>query len=133
MPRKRSCRSDLQVPPKFPLPHYVPMELYNCGKDHMLQKKFGTYQCTGVLHSIFESVGSGVSDESTEDATRQPQQKGRPIALDAFMEKERLCAADSLGNIAVLSTSTSTPSVVASYSPLVKQAQTISYTKGSCL
>jgi len=89
---------------------------------HAFKQVFGKYQCTGVVHNVFESVGSSDDDEWKKDATQQPQQKGRPIALDAFMEKERVCAADSLGNIAVLSTSTFTTSMVASYSPFAKQA-----------
>lgn len=96
------------------------------------EKAFGTYQCTGVLNNAFESAAN---DSYGESSNETPRQTGRPIALDSLVNKNRICAADSLGNISIVNTETAhAPSVVAYYSPFGKQAQhnsTLSYTKGS--
>ena len=97
---------------------------------HASKEEFGTYQCTAVVQNVVDTSCDN-DEESTQD-TAQIVQKRRPIALDAFTEKDRLCAADSLGNIVILKTNTSSPSVVATYSPFAKQVnQSLSYTKGS--
>ena len=85
------------------------------------KETFGTYHCTGVANNVFASAKQ---DEPSQDTTA----KGRPMALESLLERNRLCAADSIGNVAVLDTKAA--SVVATYSPFAKQAQTISYTKG---
>jgi len=97
------------------------------------KESFGSYQCTGVVPNVFEKAGSTCSRNDELNAAHN-NNMGRPIALDSFVQKERLCAADSLGNIAVISTkASSSPSVVATYSPFStqQQQQTLSYTKGS--
>ena len=101
------------------------------------KESFGSYQCTGVVPNVFEKAGSSSRNDELVNAANNNNTIGRPIALDSFVQKERLCAADSLGNIAVVSTKASSPpSVVATYSPFSKQQQqqqqqTLSYTKGS--
>lgn len=88
------------------------------------KEDFAKYTCTGLVSNVFER---------SDDEDTQQQAQGRPIALDSLVEQNRLCAADSLGNISILKINTeTTPSVVASYSPFAKQSQqTLSYTKGS--
>jgi ribosome biogenesis protein NSA1 len=95
-------------------------------EKHTTKQSFGTYHCTGFSDNIFAS--NSKDDES--DTQQTPTRTTRPIALDALLDKNRLCAADSLGRIAVLRADDST-SVEANYSPFAKQqASTISYTKG---
>jgi ribosome biogenesis protein NSA1 len=107
------------------------IQLWESTRD-VPKESFGSYQCTGVVPNVFETAGSS-RNEALNAANNN--NIGRPVALDSFVQKERLCAADSLGNIAIITTKASSPpSVVATYSPFSKQQQqqqTLSYTKGS--
>ena len=104
------------------------IQLWESTRD-VPKESFGSYQCTGVVSNVFEKAGENESNTTNND------NKGRPIALDSLVQEERLCAADSLGNIVVIrNKALSPPTVVATYSPFSKQAQqqqTLSYTKGS--
>jgi ribosome biogenesis protein NSA1 len=76
-------------------------------------KKPGSYSLTKTIDDIFE-----------------PNSEGRPL-LSLGYAKERLCAADSLGRVAIVNPDKA--SVVATYSAYAssKQGGTISYTKGN--
>ena len=99
---------------------YGSIELWH--EKHATMQDFGTYHRTKTSDNIF----AGNKDDQSDT-----QPRTRPIALDALLDKNRLCAADSLGRIAVLKADSA--SIEANYSPFAKQASTISYTKGQYL
>lgn len=112
-------------------------ESFTPQNEHGNKKQaFGKYSCTGIVKTVFAKDSASASSDDSDgltEATNTPSQQhqGRPIALDSFLETNRLVAADSLGNLSILDTNATTPSVVAFYSPFAKGQQHLSYTKGS--
>lgn len=98
------------------------------GSIELWQEKHATNQAFGTYHRIRTSDNIFASNQDDETDT---QTRTRPIALDSLQDKNRLCAADSLGRLVILKADSA--SIEANYSPFAKQASTISYTKGQYL